>query len=338
LPTIKDVAKLAGVAASTASRALSGQGYAGPETRQRVIDAANTLGYSANPAAQLLRAGKNTGPSKMIALFVPSIQNQIIPSVAQGVEDIARRHGYTTVLCNIGENVKQEKDYIEKMLAQSIDGFIVASLITGSDAVHELNKNGVPVVLVNRIKDDSVDAVLIDNRNAAFSAVEYLVSVGHRRIAFAMGDSSLMLYRDRFDGYRDALKRNGLPYREELVMRETYGEESFHALTRNLLSIEEKPDAILASSDPKAVVIMHAAQDMGFRIPKDISIMGIDNIPIGAMLYPALSTVSQPLHELGALAARKLISQIRHKEEHGNLIPPIVDVLETELIIRGTTR
>jgi LacI family transcriptional regulator len=303
-------------------------------TKIRVMDAVRFLDYKPNELAKSLKLGR----SNTIALMVPSIQNMIFPAITRGVEDTAKKAGYTVILCNTDEDVEEEKRYITRLRTRFIDGFIVASMLPGSDHIRKLWREGFPVVLTCRIYDDSIDAVGIDNETAAMEATQYLIRGGHKKIAFALGREEIPLYKDRFTGYRRALENAGLPYDEELVIRETIGTGSFYFLTQNLLKRGIRPDAVLASSDPKAFVVMRALHDAGLSIPGDVSVMGIDNVETSSQIEPPLSTVAQPLYEIGALAASKLIRQIQHKEKTGKLAPAQVDILKTDLIIRKSTR
>ncbi|NLV58335.1 MAG: LacI family transcriptional regulator [Clostridiales bacterium] len=332
--SLKDVAEHAGVSPSTVSRVLSEKPVVNENTRIRVMDAVRFLDYKPNELAKSLKLGR----SNTIALMVPSIQNMIFPAITRGVEDTAKKAGYTVILCNTDEDVEEEKRYITRLRTRFIDGFIVASMLPGSDHIRKLWREGFPVVLTCRIYDDSIDAVGIDNETAAFEATQYLIRGGHKKIAFALGREEIPLYRDRFAGYRRALDSAGLPYDEELVIRETIGTGSFYFLTQNLIKRGTRPDAILASSDPKAFVVMRALHDAGLSIPDDVSVMGIDNVETSSQIEPPLSTVAQPLYEIGALAASKLIRQIQHKEKTGKLAPAQVDILKTDLIIRKSTR
>ena len=332
--SLKDVAEYAGVSASTVSRVLSNKPVVNEKTRERVMDAVRLLDYKPNELAQSLKSGR----SNTIALMLPSIQNLIFPTIARGVEDAARKAGYTVILCNTDEDVEVEKSYINKLRTRFIDGFIVASMMPSSEHIRDLWREGFPVVLTSRIYDDTIDAVGIDNELVAFEATRYLIRGGHTRIAFAMGREEIPLYKDRYKGYCRGLKSAGIPYDEQLVVHETNGTASFYYLFQGLLKKGVRPDAVLASSDLKAFVIMRALHDMGLAIPEDISVMGIDNIDISSQIEPPLSTVSQPLYEIGTLAANKLIRQIHHKETTGKLAPPQVDILKTDLIIRKSTR
>ncbi len=331
---LKDVARYAGVSASTVSRVLAGKSYVSDQTRQRVMEAVRALDYRPNALAQSLKMGN----SNTIALMIPSIQNLIFPDITRGVEDAARRAGYTVVLCNTDEDVEVEKNYINKLRTRLIDGFIVASAMPNASHILRLREEGFPVVLTSRHYGEDVDAVIIDNVQAAYEATKYLIRTGHQKIAMALGRIELPIYAHRLQGYRQALEENGLPYDESWVIHETTGTASFYSLTMDMLRKRGKPDAIFASSDPKAYVIMRALHDAGLRIPDDVSVMGIDNVEMSSLVAPPLSTVAQPLYEIGRLAAQKLFRQIANKEQTGQMAPPQIDVLPTDLIIRKSTR
>ena len=311
MTNIKHVATLAGVSASTVSRVLNGKSYVNETTRQKVMEAVQKTNYRPNVLAKSLKMGR----SNTICLMVPSIQNLIFPEIARGVEDVARRNGFTVVLCNTDEDAAVEKAYIDKMKF--------------------------PLVLVNRFEERDInvlDTVAVDSFQAAYDAVQYLVHTGHRRIALAYGREELYFYRERYRGYCQALSDAGLPYEEALVMRESSGVDSFYRLTQEVMRLPQPPDAIFTTSDPKAFVVMHALHDMGVRIPEDVSVLGFDNVSLSSMVEPPLSTVAQPLYDMGAVAAKNLIHQIRYKEKNGELPPPVRNVLGVDLIVRRSTR
>lgn len=334
MSTIKDVAIHAKVSTSTVSRVLSGKGYANEETRKRVMQAVNELDYSPNVLAKSLKMGR----SDTIAVIVPSIQNLIFPDIVRGIEDTARKSGFTVVLCNSDEDMQVERMYIEKLRNRWIDGLIVSSMTEHSDHIYRLHQEGVPVVLTGRAYDQLIDAVVVDNFQAAYEATSYLIKTGNRRIAIALGREELSIYKERLQGYKKALYEYQIPVEEHLILRESNGTNSFYYIVKNLLSQETVPDAIFATNDAKAIVCMRAIRDAGYQIPQDVSVMGFDNVNISAMLEPPLSTISQPLYEMGVLAAKKLIAQIDYKEKHDCLKPSVIDVLGTDLIIRKSTR
>lgn len=334
MPNLKDVAEYAGVSASTVSRVLSDKSYVSEEARKKVLTAVRALDYRPNEMAKSLKLGR----SNTIALMVPSVENQIFSVIARGVEETCRKNGYTVVLCNTDEDVILERDYVAKLKNRLIDGFIISSMRMESTYIRKLREEGFPLVLTTRIYDDTIDAVGVDNEQAAYDAVTHLIRTGHRKIGLAMGKQDLPIYLDRYKGYRRALVDLNVPFIKELVMNETDGNKSFYSLTLHMLQSNVQPDAIFATSDHKAFYIMRALHDKGIQIPEEISVMGFDNIELSAVVEPPLSTVSQPLHETGVLAANKLIRQINFKKEKGVLPPPFVDILGTELIIRKSTR
>lgn len=333
---MKDVAEAAGVSTSTVSRVLNGKSYVNEETRQRVLDAVKKINFRPNALAKSLKMGR----SNTICLMVPAIENLMIPLIVRGVEDTARKSGFSVVLCNTDEDEAIEMAHIEMMKARQTDGFIICSAYGSEKGIHELHDQGFPLVLVNRFQPEDVgkiETICVDNYQAGYDATRYLIRTGHTRIAFAYGREELIFYRKRYQGYCDALKDAGLPYDESLVMRETNGAECFYQLTRKLMELPQPPDAIFASSDPKAFVIMHALHDLGKRIPEDVSVLGFDNVAMASMVEPPLSTMAQPFFEIGASAAKSVIHQIRYKEENGVLPPANSNIMSYDLIIRRST-
>ncbi|AEC02777.1 LacI family DNA-binding transcriptional regulator [Parasphaerochaeta coccoides] len=330
--TLHDVANKTGVSVSTVSRVLAGKEYISPRTRQKVMATVAEMNYSPNAMARGLKSGQ----SNMIALVIPSIHNLMFPVLTRGVEDTARKNGYMVILCNTDEDTDAEKGYITKLRNSWVDGMIFATMLPDSHYIRELRQSGFPVVLTSRAYDKTIDAVVIDNVSASYDATCYLIGKGYRRIAFAMGPD-FQLYEDRFQGYCNALKENGIPFDERLVMHETDGVNSFAGLIRKMIEEQGKPDAVFASTDNRAIVIMRTLYDMGFRIPDDIAVMGFDNVDFSSLVEPPLSTVSQPLYDIGATATRRLIHQIRAVRNTGVLDPPVVEQLETHLLIRQST-
>ncbi|MEG0047739.1 MAG: LacI family DNA-binding transcriptional regulator [Clostridia bacterium] len=330
--TIKDVARLAGVSFSTVSRVLNQKKSVSPDTYRKVMEASEILQYTPNSIARSLKEGcTNT-----VALMVPSMRNHIVPEIAQGVEDTARKNGMTVILCNTNEDIGVEKEYLRKLKNQLVDGIIVTSMLKSSEHIRALQREGFPLVLAIRHYNDPIDAVAVDNRMAAYRAMEYLIKTGHRKIAIAVGRLELNVYVDRYKGYCEALEHYGIALEEALVLRETSGLESLYHLVRAMIRDGHQIDAIFATSDPKAIMVMKALRDCGLRIPQDVAVMGFDNIEISSALEPPLSTVSQPLYKIGVLAMEKLMAQIRAKVE-GKEYKPSLSILDTELIVRKST-
>lgn len=334
---IKTVASLAGVSPSTVSRVISGNSYVKKETKQRVLEVIKETGYSPNVLAKSLKDRR----TNTICLLMPSIQNLVFPIVTQGVEDTARKHGFTVMLCNTNEDSQVENAYIEKMRNRWTDGFILCGLTKNETKIAtDLHDDEIPLVLVLRFNPQDVgifNIVCIDNYASTYSAVEYLIKTGHRRIGFAGGTENLWFYDERFRGYKQALADHDIPFDNDLIMRETNGNDCFYKLTQDLIREHNDIDAICCSTDQKAFVVLRALHDMKVKIPEEISVTGFDNIPLSSIMEPPLTTVSQPLYQMGVAAATNLIKQIMYKEKHGTLPAPVHDVKTTELIVRKST-
>lgn len=331
MATIKDVARRANVSVSTVSRVLSGKAFVDDATKTRVMEAIQALNYQPNPLARALRERK----TNIIALMVPGIENQIWPLVARGVENVARKNNYTVLLCNTDDDVETEKRYLVRLRRQWVDGIIVAPARDDSPHLRELHDSGFPVAQVIRgFENDGMDNVMIDNFRVAYDAASYLIKTGHRRIAIASGRQDLHIYRRRLEGYKQALADHGLEADPMLVLQEIKELNNLYRLTQQRLRSGVQIDGLLATSDPKAIIVMRAIRDIGLRIPQDVSVISIDNIEQSNYFEPQLTTMSIPFIQIGELAAKKLIFHI-HDPEH---FEAVTDYLDTELIIRRSTR
>lgn len=330
MATIKDVAQMAQVSTSTVSRVLGGKVFVDEETRRRVEEAMAQLNYRPNPLARALREKK----TNTFALLVPGIENQIWPLVARGVETVARQNDYSVILCNTDNDEKVERQYVARLQHQWVDGIIIAPAQDDAPYLKELADGGFPVVQVIRGSEKGMDSVLIDNFQIAYDAVEYLYKTGHRHIAIASGRQELNIYRRRLEGYRRAVKDLGMEPDERLVIQEIKELNNLYRLTRQRIEEGVPMDAVVATSDPKAIVVMRAIRDAGRRIPEDISVIGMDDIETSSYFEPRLTTMAQPFIKIGELAARKLIFHINNPDSY----TPVTDVLHHELIIRKSTR
>lgn len=331
MTTIREVAKKANVSTSTVSRALSGKIPVDKNTRERIMQAVKELNYQPNILAKGLKEGK----THTIGLIIPNIRNPIFPAVARGVEDEARKKGYTVILCNTDEDMGVEKDYVRKLQKRWVDGLIFATANKDSHHILELKKAGFPVVLLVRDMGDEVDAVIINNFKAAYEGVSYLIKTGHKKIAIMNGWLELNLYKERFEGYKKALMDYGLAVDKDYIIDNVSGDRNGYSAMLGLLEHGLLPDAIFATSDPKAIGVIRAIKDFGLRVPDDISVMGFDNLEISALLDPPLTTISQPLYTMGVIAANKLIRLI---ESNNRPNKPVIDIVESELVVRKSTR
>ena len=335
--SLKDIAALAGVSVSTVSRVLNEKAYVNEETREKVLRIMEREHFQPNAIAQSLK----NGISNTLCLIIPNIQNLIFAPIARGVEDVARKNGYNVILCDTYENENTERECIEMMRMRWVDGFIVASAVGDKKSIYSLWEDKIPVILVNRFDEKDINRlpiVSIDNYTAAYEATSFIIQSGYRRIAVAMGAKIHYFYQERLRGYRQALSDHGIKYDEKLILQEEHSSKDFNRLTKQIMSSEEKPDVFFATSDPKAIVIMHALHEMNYHIPGDIGVLGFDNVELSSVIEPELSTVSQPFYDLGAVAAQDVIDQIRLKNEKNRLPEPIHHILKHELILRHSLK
>lgn len=323
---IKEVAKAAGVSASTVSRVLTGKVPVSENARTRVVEAVERMNYQPNACAQGLKGGR----LRTIGLVVPNIRSLVFPAAIRGIEDTAGERGYTVILCSTDEDADKERMHIENLRRRLVDGFIFFTARPGHEYLLDLPGEGVPVVFLIRQLGRSVNTVVLDNEGGAYQATRYMISRGLRKIALINGELEMPLYRDRYAGYARAMREAGLDEPPGLVVHGISGWDDGYRVMTELLEAGHGPDAVFATSDPKAMGIIRAIRDRGLQVPEDISVMGFDNLDFSTQIDPPLTTVAQPFYEMGVSACRRLIDRI----ETGRSSRPKTEVLPAQLVIR----
>jgi DNA-binding LacI/PurR family transcriptional regulator len=327
--TIKQVAEASGVAPSTVSNALTGKGYVAPATRSRVVEAAESLGYRASSLARSLRLQQTWS----VGLLLADVSNPFFPAVVRGIEDVLWGKQYNLVLCNTDYNKDKEAAYLRHLLDKQLDGLILASTASDSDDVLELQARGVPFVMLNRRHVSArTHYVGMDNAGGVGAAIEHLLTLGHRRIAFIKGRADSSAAQERFQGYRAALREAGIRFDPALVAQGDYTIESGHAAAGGFMRLARLPTAIVSANDFMAVGAMAQFKERGIRVPDDVSVIGFDDIFVSALPWIELTTVRPQSWQLGASAAELLLEQIGRRGG----APPREIVLENELILRAT--
>ena len=333
--TIVDVAKKAGVSNSTVSKVLNNTPYVSEKAKDSVLKAMVELDYIPNSIARNLVKNRNT---PIIGLIVSDILNPFYPEFVRGVEDTARIKNYSMVLCNTDYDLRKEENYINFLLQIRASGIIFASTRIHDSIIYELKKLKYPFILLGRIHPIiETDFVEVDNELGATIAVKYLISKGHKKIAHITGPLDTSPALARLNGYKNALKENGIEYDEDLVMKGDFRESSGYESAKKLLIINRKkrPTAIFAANDLSAMGAMEAIYSLGLKVPDNISIIGFDNIHISS--YPSinLTTINQPKYEMAKIATEILIAKSENK------IPPKKKrqvVLEPSLVERKTVQ
>ncbi len=331
-PTIIDVARLAGVSKTTVARVVNGEfNLVREETRQRVLDAIEQLGYERNAIAGSLR----TDRTFMIALSIPDIMNPFWPEVARGVQDTVEANGYTVVLLNNDWDADREQNHIRMMRRSQFDGLIINPTRITNDDLTDLH---IPVVVLGGGDNfPDFDAVGSDTGMGVKLALEHLLDLGHTRIGLIAGLSRRRKANIRQSAYLAFHHEHGLPVDESLIVECPFTQESGFTAMQQLMSLDDPPTAIFCANDILAIGALIAAQKAGIRVPDDVSIMGMDDIYAAATTFPPLTTIAKPKYDIGVKAANFLLQRIegtapdvpRHRRlpcylvQRGSTAPPV---------------
>lgn len=330
--SIRDVAEKAGVSTSTVSHVVNKTRFVSEETQAKVLTAMEDLNYKPNRLARSLR--RKDKRTNTLGLMIPDSANPFFAEVLRGVEDASFESGYNVFLCNSDDNPKKEQNYIEVLLGKQIDGIILVSAGANNNSLQVLANNGVPSVVVDReVKGANTDSVLVDNVDGGFQAINYLIALGHSQIGCIGGPSLLTPSAGRVQGYRKALTECGISVDEALIIPGDFRAQSGYEAANTLLGLSDPPTAIFACNDMMAVGAIHAIDKLGLKVPKDISIIGFDDIPLASFTRPPLATIAQPSHEMGLLAAEMVITRIQDPD-----LPSRNEMLSTSLVIRDSCK
>ena len=329
MATIRDVARLAGVSVATVSRVINKTDAVNPETAGQVLKAIKQLQYEPNAVARGL-AGKKMG---LIALILPDILNPFFPALARGVEDVAHKKGLTVILGNSDDLGLKESSYIKVLKKKYVDGFIFASNTIREEDVEALRNERIPIVLLDRGLNTSSCAVIrSNNREGAKIAVQHLIKQGCQRIAHIYGPQEVITARERLLGYEDVV--GGLSgYSPSLMVLGNFDIESGRNAVEQLLARHPDLDGIFAGNDLMAVGALKALHERGIRVPEQVKVCGFDGISLTEITEPELTTVAQPVYEMGALAARILLDEIESGIPENTLFE-----LDVTLIPRKSTQ
>jgi LacI family transcriptional regulator len=333
--TIFDIAQASGVSYSTVSRVLNGFEFVKADTRQRVLKVAEDLGYVANLQARSLAGGK----SKIIGVLVPSLENGYISAIAQGIDEELTKAGYDLMLYTTHHKQGKEAQYAKTIASGLTDGLLlmvplIPSSQLESNYLTALRQKGFPYVLIDQT-DAANQSTVVDsnNRQGAYEATTYLVGLGHKRIGFIMGHMEINAARERLEGYKTALKENNLTFEKSLIVKGDFTQRAGYEAAKELLQLRQPPTAIFSPNDLAAFGVMEAIREAGLRIPEDMSVIGFDDLPQASLTYPKLTTVRQPLQEMGRIAVKLLLEQIEQPNRATQHV-----TLETQLVKRDSCK
>ncbi|GKV57226.1 LacI family transcriptional regulator [Sporosarcina sp. NCCP-2222] len=308
MATIKDVSKLAGVSVATVSRFLNKNGYVSKEAAQAITEVIEKLNYRPNNIARSL-AGKKTAT---VALMVPDILNPFFPEIARAVEDAAHEIGYTVMLCNTDNDADKEAKYIETLIQKQIDGLIISSYTIKPEQVAKLQKHSIPVVLMdNALPGQDIISLLSDNREGGIAATKHLIAQGCKKIVHICGPMHITSSRERTLGYEDAYKKTG-QFMPSLITYSDFTVKGGYDSMKGLLEAHPDLDGVFASNDLMAAGAVKALIERGITVPDDVKVIGFDGIHM-EMMIPELSTIAQPIYEIGKTAMEYVVALINQE-------------------------
>lgn len=327
MSTIYDVARRAGVSTATVSRVLSNSGHVSDATRADVTRAIEELKYVPNAMAR----GLKTQRSGLVALVVPEIVNSFFTTIASGVEHIANAHGLNVILANSDESLNREMAHVEQLVAQRVDGVIVAPVSRSGGHFKSFSERSVPVVIIDRtVEGFPADIVRGDNVRGAMELTDYLLKLGHRRIAFVNGDPGTSTARERYIGFRAAMEEAGVPIDERMVSSGTWWIEDAETRVSELVADGSEFSAIFAANNFMAIGALLALRHYGKRVPDDVALVCFDDVETASQIDPFFTVMAQPPYSMGARAMQFLLDRI-----NGEYDGPQRDlILSPSLIIR----
>ncbi len=326
-PTIRNVAQEAGVSISTVSKVIHQTGSISEQTRKKVLQAMSKLNYHPDIAAASLR-GKRT---KVIGLLIPDISNPFYAEVARSIEDRSCELGFNVMMCNTDNDIEKEKTYLSLLASQRIDGLVVASAFRSTDLLEDMVEQGVPIALIaSEIPKLSIDTVTVDDYKGGYLATSYLLSLGHKKIAIIV--ENVRSNVPRLEAFKDAMEEAELPILDGYIIHTEALIQKGYESALQLLSLQERPTAIFACNDLLAAGVIQAAKEMGLNIPDDLSVVGFDNTVLSTTTSPMLTTVAQPVKEMGLKVVDLLTKEMQAAKPYKERL-----LLSPELIIRQST-
>lgn len=327
--TIKDIAKLAGTSVATVSRVINNDSKVRKDLKEKVLHVIKETNYIPNNMGRNLRKSK----SEMILVILPTLSNPFYSKILKGIEERANKLGYGVLLTVTHLQWKTEKKYLEMLQTRQVDGVISLFSKLSINAINELASRYAFVQCCEYTDGAKLSYVTIDNEKAAYSAVKYFISHGHKRIGMISGSFYENSEKSREKGYKSALIDAGLTFQDTYIIKSNYKPENGMEICEKLLKLTEPPTAILTVSDTLAIGAIKYLKSAGIKVGEDIEVIGFDNASITKVYDPSISTVSQPRYDLGTVAVDLLIEKIKDLSVVNKGI-----ILPHELILRNSTR
>ncbi|MBI5302269.1 MAG: LacI family DNA-binding transcriptional regulator [Chloroflexi bacterium] len=336
MPTIRDVAKLARVSTATVSHVLNESRWVAPDTRRAVMRAVAKLNYRPSAIAQML----STSITHTVGVLVADITNPFFASLVRGIEDRLSAKKYNLIVCNTDEAPDKEARYLELLLARRVDGVIVAPTGTAQPILHEFVAQKIPLVFVDRRPTENLGPVIaVDNFDASHCATQYLIELGHRRIAILARNPTLSTVAGRISGYRKALRARRIGIDASLIAITDQSLDAAFESARTLLTLPKRPTALVATNYLMALGALRAMKELRLNCPDDVSLVCFDDQPWAPLFAPSLTVVAQPVAAMCDAAVDTLLRAIesrRGREAKPIALPDVT--LKAELVVRASCK
>lgn len=328
--TIKDVAKLTGLSIATISKYLNG-GNVLEKNRILIENAIKELDFKVNEIAR----GLKTNKTMTIGVLIPNLENIFCTSIISNVENILLKNGYSTIICDYKEDEKLEREKLNFLVNKMVDGIIIMPLYSKAEELNKIVDKNIPIVLLDRaIKEVNCDAVLVDNLNASYNAVEQLIIRGHRRIGIICGPENIFTAQERLKGYIRVHEDYNMELDHNLVKFGNYKVESGYNLLIELVNMENPPTAIFVTNYEMTLGAIMAINELNIKIPDELSLIGFDNLHVAKIVKPSLSIVVQPMQQIGETVANVLLKRLSGDKSNF----PAMYRLKTSLSIQESIR
>jgi LacI family transcriptional regulator len=328
MPTMRDVAEQAGVSLTTVSHVINRTRFVSLDVTERVMSAMDQLNYRPNELARSLRRGH----TRTLGLILPDSANPYFAEIGHAIEVAAYESGYNVILCNTHGVEQKESHYINVLRNKQVDGIIFVATGDKTNSISQTLGDDFPVLLVDReLVGVSTDVIIVNNYQGGYLATQHLLNLGHTKIACISGPSRIRPSSERISGYTQALEQAGVNVNPDYFRMGDFHPNSGYQAALELLNLADPPTAIFACNDLMAIGVIRAGMEMGRKVPDDLALVGFDNIELAAYTIPPLTTISQPIEEMGEIATQLLIRRI-----HEDMSEPRRELLPVELVVRGS--
>lgn len=329
--TIKDIAKKADVSYATVSRALNNKKGVNSRTRERILTLAKKLNYRPNAIAR----GLVKKQTYTLGLIIPDITNPFFSEVARGIEDQANKSKYSVFLCNTNWEIDRQTRHLNLLIEKRVDGVIIAPITHNINSLRDALRGRIPVVYVSNTPPNPENSfVIIDNIRGGFLATKHLIEAGYKSIGFIGSPEDSLTTTERFEGYKLAFEKYGMQINDRYIQLGDFRCETGYNIIKRMIEKNNYPNAMFAENDLLALGVIQGVKEMGLTVPKDVAVVGFDDIPLASFPEIQLTTVSQPKYEMGRIAAQILLERLTKDKQEA--LPKRV-ILEPRLIVRKSS-